>query len=163
MAQAYLPVTTNSHAFVRSVKSNTLTGIGALFLILTIVWISLHTQSPPASVAADAPPETFSSARAVKYIEGISATPRPMGTSGSVAAREYITGALRAAGLDPEVQQATALNQAWNGIARVGAVHNVLARLKGVDHSKAVLLMSHYDSVPTAFGASDDGAGVAGM
>lgn len=163
MAQAYLPATTDSHAFVPFVKSNTLTGIGTLLVILTTVWISLHQQSPPATVAADAPPEIFSSARATKHIEAISTMPRPMGTRGNVAAREYIVGALRAAGLDPEVQQTTALNQNWNGIARVGTVHNVLARLKGTDNSKAVLLMSHYDSVPTAFGASDDAAGVAGM
>jgi Peptidase family M28 len=163
MAQAYLPATTDSHAFVPSVKSNTLTGLVTLLLILTVVWISLHTQSAPASVAADAPAEIFSSARAIKHIEAISAMPRPMGTSGNVAAREYIVSALRAAGLDPQVQQTTALNQSWNGIGRAGTVHNVLARLKGTDNSKAVLLMSHYDSVPTAFGASDDGAGVAGM
>lgn len=163
MAQAYIPAATDSRAFVPFVKSNTLTSIGTLLVILTIVWISLHQQSPPAVVAAGAPPEIFSSARAVKHIEAISTMPRPMGTHGNVIAREYIAGALRAAGLDPEIQQTTALNQSWNGIARVGAVHNVLARLKGTDNSKAVLLMSHYDSVPTAFGASDDGAGVAGM
>ena len=163
MAQAYLPATTDSRAFVPSFKSNTLTGIGTLLVLLTIVWISLHQQSAPATVAADAPAEVFSSARALKHIEVISALPRPMGMSGNVATREYIVGALQAAGLEPQVQQATALNQSWNGPARVGTVHNVLARLKGTDNTKAVLLMSHYDSVPTAFGASDDGAGVAGM
>jgi hypothetical protein len=163
MAQAYLPATTDSRAYVPFVKSNTLTNIVTLLVMLTIVWISLHQQSPPATVTADAPPEIFSSARAFKHVEAISAMPRPMGTHGNVAAREYIVDALRAAGLDPEVQQTTALNQNWNGIARVGAVQNVLARLKGTDNSKAVLLMSHYDSVPTAFGASDNAAGVAGM
>ena len=163
MAQAYIPATTDARAFVSSFKSNTLTGIGTLLVILAIVWISLYQQSPPATVAADAPAAVFSSARAVKHIEAISAMPRPMGTSGNVAAREYIAGALQAAGLDPEVQQTTAFNQNWNGATRVGTVHNVLARLKGTDNTRPVLLMSHYDSVPTAFGASDDGAGVAGM
>ncbi|HET6977260.1 MAG TPA: M28 family metallopeptidase [Pyrinomonadaceae bacterium] len=163
MDQAYIPATADSHAFVPFVKSNTLTSIGTLLVILTIVWLSVHQQSPPATVAADAPAEIFSSARAVKHIEAISTMPRPMGTQGNVAAREYIVSALRAAGLDPEVQQTTALSQNLNGIARAGAVHNVLARLKGTNNSKAVLLMSHYDSVPTAFGASDDAAGVASM
>ena len=163
MAQAYLPVTTDSRALVPSFKSNTLAGIGTLLVILMTVWISLHQQRPPATVAADASPETFSSARALKHIEAISATPRPMGTRGNIAARDYIVGALQAAGLEPEIQQTTAFNQSWDGPARVGTVHNVLARLKGTDNTKAVLLMSHYDSVPTAFGASDDGAGVAGM
>ena len=122
MAQAYLPAMTDSRAFVPSFKSHTLTGIGTLLVILTIVWISLHQQRPPATMAADAPPENFSSARAIKHIEAISALPHPMGTRGNVAAREYIVGALQAAGLEPEVQQTTALNQSWNGPARVGTV-----------------------------------------
>ena len=40
-------------------------------------------------------------------------------------------------------------------------VHNVVGRLPGRDSSRAVLLVAHYDSVPTAAGAADDGSGVA--
>lgn len=163
MAQAYSPATTDSHIFAPSFKGNTLRSIGILLLILAVVWITLYQQRPPATLAADAPPDVFSSARALKHVEAISATPHPMGTQGSAAVREYIVGTLRAAGLDADVQETTAVNQNWSGVARVGTVHNLVARLKGTNNSKAVLLMSHYDSVPTAFGASDDGAGVAGM
>ena len=42
-------------------------------------------------------------------------------------------------------------------------VHNVVARLPGRDPSRAVLLVAHYDSVPTAAGAADDGSGVAAL
>ena len=44
-----------------------------------------------------------------------------------------------------------------------GVVHNVVARLPGRDPSRAVLLVAHYDSVPTAAGAADDGSGVAAL
>jgi peptidase M28-like protein len=163
MAQTYSPAARDSHILVPSFKSISLTAIGTVLFILMIVWLSLHQQRPPATVPADAPPEMFSSGRAMRHLEAICATPHPMGTQESAEVREYIIGALRAAGLDAEVQQTTALNTTWEGIARVGTVHNVLAKLKGTDNGKAVLLVSHYDSVPTAFGASDDGAGVAGM
>ena len=39
-------------------------------------------------------------------------------------------------------------------------MENVLARIKGTNNSRAVLLVAHYDSVATSFGANDDGAGV---
>ena len=51
-----------------------------------------------------------------------------------------------------------------DGFAEAGTPENVVARLEGTnDGGKAFLLMAHYDSVSTAPGASDDGAGVASM
>src|SRR3712207_8983080 len=47
-----------------------------------------------------------------------------------------------------------------DGFAEAGTPENVLARLEGTaDGDKAFLLMAHYDSVSTAPGAGDDGAG----
>lgn len=41
---------------------------------------------------------------------------------------------------------------------------NVLAKVEGKDPSlPAILLSAHYDSVPTAYGSTDDGAGVASL
>jgi Zn-dependent M28 family amino/carboxypeptidase len=42
-----------------------------------------------------------------------------------------------------------------------GAVQNVIARLSGTGGTKVILLVSHYDSVATGRGASDDASGVA--
>jgi len=39
----------------------------------------------------------------------------------------------------------------------------VVAVIRGNNHSKAILLMGHYDSVPNAPGASDDGSAIAAM
>lgn len=53
-----------------------------------------------------------------------------------------------------------------NIIGRVNyfEANNVLVKIQGSDPSlDAVLLSAHYDSVPTAYGTTDDGAGIASM
>jgi hypothetical protein len=62
-----------------------------------------------------------------------------------------------------EVQKATALNQQREGLLHAGTVQNIIGRLKGTNHTKAVMLATHYDSWPGSFGGSDDGAGVAAI
>src|SRR5215213_2939457 len=161
--ETYSPVATDSHILVPSFKGIGLLSIGTLLFILLSVWFTLYQQRPPATVSAGAPAEMFSSDRAMKHLEAICATPHPMGTQESAEVREYITTALQMAGVNVEIQQTTALNTTRNGSARLGTVHNVVAKLKGTENGKAVLLVSHYDSVPSSFGASDDGAGVAAM
>jgi hypothetical protein len=42
-------------------------------------------------------------------------------------------------------------------------LQNVAARLKGSGDGKALMLVGHYDSVPTSLGASDDGSAVGAM
>ena len=44
-----------------------------------------------------------------------------------------------------------------------GTIENVIVRLSGTNSGKAVVLIGHYDSVPTSPGASDDGSAVAAM
>ena len=58
----------------------------------------------------------------------------------------------------PRVQTAIAVSAQSGRVA--GTVRNVVARLPGRDPSRAVLLVAHYDSVPVAVGAADDGGGV---
>jgi Zn-dependent M28 family amino/carboxypeptidase len=65
-------------------------------------------------------------------------------------------------GLRPEVQTTTVVNHTGTPLI-AGTVHNIVARLQGTEQSKALLLVAHYDSVPTGPGASDDGAAVAAM
>jgi hypothetical protein len=43
---------------------------------------------------------------------------------------------------------------------QTGTVHNVVARLKGTDSTRAILLDAHYDTGATGPGASDEGSGV---
>jgi hypothetical protein len=70
---------------------------------------------------------------------------------------------LSALGVSPEIQQTTAVSNRASNPFRAATVHNVVARLPGTGNTKAVLIMGHYDSVSTSYGASDDGAAVAAM
>ena len=119
----------------------------------------------PDPVPASAPPTEFSSGRALEHVRAIAREPHPMGSPENAAVRDYLVEELSALGVEPEVQKTTAAHYVFvNGFAEAGTPENVLARLEGTnDGGKAFVLMAHYDSVPTAPGASDDGAGVATM
>lgn len=140
-------------------------GIGAVLtiLIMIVAAFSIYTLTPPAVVPATAPAGEFSAARAMKYLEVIAAKPHPMGSVEHAAVRDYLLRELNAAGVQAEVQKTTSINQDARGPIRAGTVENVVAKLPGTANSKALLLVGHYDSVPGAFGASDNGAAVAAM
>ncbi len=91
----------------------------------------------------------------------IAAEPRPIGSLRAAAVRDFISARLRALALSPHVQRAEVVSARQPRVA--GVVHNVVGRLPGSDPSRAVLLVAHYDSVPTAPGAADDGSGVAAL
>lgn len=132
-----------------------------ILLFAATAFVAIYTQGPPTATPATAPPSDFSSARALAHVQAIAQRPRPMGSAASEAAREYISGALRAQGLDPQVQTAAAVNPEQGPPYHVATVRNIAARLKGAGGDKAILLTAHYDSVPMGPGASDDGVGVA--
>lgn len=113
----------------------------------------------------DAPPTEFSSGRALKHLRVIAARPHPTGSLEHGRVREYILKELAAQGLQPEVQQATGVlaGGAPGRPVSAATVRNVLARLRGTQNSRALMLAAHYDSVPTAPGATDDGAGVVAL
>ena len=119
----------------------------------------------PDPVPASAPPTEFSSGRALEHVRAIAKEPHPMGSPENRAVRDYLVEELGALGVEPEVQKTIAAHYIFvDGFAEAGTPENVLARLEGTnDGGKAFLLMAHYDSVSTAPGAGDDGAGVAAM
>ena len=49
----------------------------------------------------------------------------------------------------------------WANVA--AEIYNIVARVPGTDSTGAIALVSHYDSVPSSYGASDAGAGVAAI
>jgi hypothetical protein len=134
-----------------------------LLLIALFVFLSIHGQNPPAPVPASAPLTEFSSGRAMKYLETISRKPHPIGSTEHDAVRDYLLAEFRAIGLNPEVQRTTVVNTRQVSPFRAATVENIVARISGAKPARAVLLIAHYDSVPTSFGASDDGAAVAAL
>ncbi|GAB4568002.1 MAG: hypothetical protein Tsb0020_21000 [Haliangiales bacterium] len=55
------------------------------------------------------------------------------------------------------------VRESWGNPFPGATLHNVIARLPGTEGTHAVLIMGHYDSIPTGPGASDNGAAVAAM
>lgn len=81
---------------------------------------------------------------------------RPAGTPANDRAREYIVDQLRRSGFEVRVQQAEARRAE---LGRTARVNNIIGILPGT-RREAVALVAHYDSVPEAPGATDDGLGV---
>jgi hypothetical protein len=135
-------------------------GIAAILLMALLAILAIHQLRPTSAVPPGAPALEFSSGRALTHIKAITHKPRPLGTAEHSAVRDYILNELTTAGLIPEVQRTTATNSLGNAGLRAATVENITARLKGTSNTRAILLVSHYDSVPASFGASDDGSGV---
>ena len=114
-------------------------------------------------MSEDGPPDRFSALRARAYLEALATEPRPMGTMAHRRARELLLAELRNLGLGPEVQETPVVVGEPDGGVLAATVSNVLGRLPGRGGGKALLLVSHYDSVPNSPGAADDGAGMAAM
>ncbi len=134
-------------------------GIGIPIVILGAILIGmLQIQAPPAA-GPDAPSEDFSAARAMEKLKVIAKEPHPVGTPAHDEVRDYLMAELKALGLSPEIQETVALDR--RGESRT--LENIMVRLPGTDHSKALMLAAHYDSVPAAPGAADDGAAIAAM
>ena len=134
----------------------------ALALAALLAWQGTVTPKPaPASAPADA----FSAERALKDIAVIAREPHPIGSPANARVRDYLIARMNQLGLSPTIQAADALspvspdNPDWLTGAHV---ENVIGILPGRDRAApALMLMSHYDSVPSSPGAADDAAGVA--
>jgi hypothetical protein len=128
-------------------------------LVAAIVVIGITPLGAPRPAAVDSATTEFSSGRAMDILRRIAAVPRPIGSRQAAAVRRTLVERLRALGLAPHVQRADVVSAEDGRVA--GTVRNVVARLPGRAPSRSVLLVCHYDTVPVAAGAADDGSGVA--
>jgi hypothetical protein len=135
-------------------------GVALALLVLCAVSI-LGIARPPRVVPATAPDTAFSAERAMRHVEQIAQRPHSMGTADHDRVRDYIVGQLSVLGLDPRIQQTTAIGTRYRV---AGRVQNILVRLPGSDaNGKVLLIMAHYDGVEAGPAASDDGAGCAAL
>ncbi|NGX15857.1 M28 family peptidase [Wenzhouxiangella sp. XN24] len=117
---------------------------------------------PPPVVPASAPETEFSASRARLHLEAFAVVPRPVGSAAHRATRDYLVQALQEIGLEPRLQETTALRRSGNAL-RAARVTNVMALIPGRASSGAVVLLAHYDSVPVAPGVGDAGNGLAAI
>ena len=143
----------------------------ALRAVLLLVWLlgligmALWSLEPPVPRPADAPPDQFSAARALPHVRALAAVSHPLGTSAHNVVCEYIVRQLRGLGVRPQMQTASVVADRWQRPYRAANIRNIWARLPGRSGTggRAILLVAHYDSVPTGPGASDDAASGAAL
>lgn len=135
-----------------------------LLLIAAVALLVIYGQRRPQVLSADAPADVFASGRAMEHLRKIANKPHPTGSSENAAVRDYLVKELTALGFETEIQRTTSINRKYSNPVTAGTVENIVARRPGTetgtDKHQAVLLMGHYDSVPTGPGAGDDGSGV---
>ncbi|MGJ8591277.1 MAG: M28 family peptidase [Aquaticitalea sp.] len=129
----------------------------ALLLIILAVYWSFYALIPHSISGLDTPKNQFSSERALVHLKEISKQPHFVGAKNHETVRNYIVKQLEVLGLETQLQEGNTLTD-WGTFVKP---INILARIKGSDNTKALLLMSHYDSNPhSSPGASDAGSGV---
>lgn len=129
----------------------------ALGLIVLSGALVVRARTTPAPVPATAPAAEFSAERALVHDREMAQRPHPSGSKDHARVRAYIVAQLKALGLEPQLQEATAVGTRY---FTAGHVINVLARLPGrVPGGKAVLIAAHYDGVWASPAAGDDGSG----
>lgn len=129
-----------------------------LFLIALAIYWSFHALMPSYKSDTAAEQTSFSTDRALKHVEQISQKPHGVGFPAHQEVREYIVSELQKIGLQTSIQEGYTAGD-WGNLSKA---INILARIKGSESGKALLLLSHYDSSPhSSFGASDAGSGVA--
>jgi hypothetical protein len=134
------------------------------FALMLLVLIGVSAALPlrtPEPQPASAPADAFSAQRALDLLGGIAERPHPTGSAAQDGVRDLLVDRLRGLGLQPKVIDGVA--QGVDDPTTLGRSASVHARIKGSRPTGSVLLVAHYDSIPTGPGASDDGANVAAV
>lgn len=132
--------------------------LSALF-ILGILGFVFATMMPQGSTDDEVPLSEFSTKRALEQVKNISQKPHFVGSENHDVVANYLVKELQNLGLETSIQEGFAFSD-WGTLTKC---KNILARIKGSNSDKALLLLSHYDSAPhsSSQGASDAGSGVA--
>lgn len=133
---------------------------GYIVLILALI-VAVWRSQPPLPAGVDAPQSAFSAARAMSDISAMAQKPHPIGSAEHARVESYIVWRMKELGLAPRLQSLRSVVET-NGRTLSAPVTNIIGILKGRNPNlPAVLVMSHYDTVPDSPGAADDSTGVA--
>lgn len=135
------------------------TSLFSTLFIVAVLGLMYFTMMPQWVPKEELPLAEFSTKRALEQVAEISKTPHFIGSENHQQVADYLEKELQRMGLETSIQEGTTLSD-WGNLVKS---KNILARIKGSNNSKALLLLSHYDSAPHSFshGASDDGSGIA--
>lgn len=135
-----------------------------LAMLVSVAGFALnhYASQSPDSKSTHTSQSEFSAERAFDLLARLlgDESPHPVGSAENARVKDEILTWLAEQEIDATVQQA------W-GCAHSGSrcawVENIVATLPGKHNGPYVALMVHYDSVPPAPGAGDDGAGLAAV
>lgn len=138
-------------------KKNSVTVGAILFLSGIIFWI-FFAMMPQSVSKVEGSLSEFSTQRALEKLAVITKKPHYVGSVNHEIVADYLIKELENLGLETTIQEGYTLTD-WGNLVKS---KNILARIKGSANSKALLLLSHYDSAPhsKSLGASDDGSGI---
>ena len=139
-------------------KKNYTSLVSILFLAALLFGV-FYFMMPQRYDQKEAPLTEFSTQRALEKVKVIASKPHFVGSKNHEVVAQYLQKELQNLGLETSFQEGFTLIE--NGT--LVKSKNILARIKGSNSSKALVLLSHYDSAPHSFskGASDDASGVA--
>ena len=131
----------------------------SILFILGILGFVFATMMPQGTTDDEVPLSEFSTKRALEQVKNISQKPHFVGSENHDVVANYLVKELQNLGLETSIQEGFAFSD-WGTLTKC---KNILARIKGSNSDKALLLLSHYDSAPhsSSQGASDAGSGVA--
>ncbi|MEU7905962.1 M28 family peptidase [Actinoplanes sp. NPDC049118] len=134
-------------------------------VLAVVAALAVQSVRPPAARPAGAPAAEFSAGRAFEQVRAIAIEPHAAGSAANSAVRGRVLATLRAAGLDPEVQDTVSVQggelSSSAGGTGLAQVRNVVALLPGTGSTGRIFLVAHYDSAQTGPGGNDDAAGTA--
>lgn len=132
--------------------------LAVLIIILTIYWSFNDITPSVTSSKKEISATEFSIDNALYHLKNISQKPHHTGSEEHKKVQDYLVKELKKLNLEPEIQYQTAINKKWRAAT---TTENIIARIKGTEDGKALLLLTHYDSNPhSSLGASDAGSGV---
>ena len=127
-------------------------------MILLAVWYTFYSSMPQNVSDLDIPKSEFSTMRALEHVKRISENPHYLGSPAHNEVKDYIIGELKKMKLSPEIQEGFSASDRGS----ITKPQNIIAKIKGTEKGKALLLLSHYDSSQhSSYGASDAASGVA--
>jgi len=130
----------------------------SMLLIIGIIYYSFFSLMPSNGTPLSLPETQFSTERALIPLKEISKAPHFLGSEDHERVRLYLISHLESMGLEVESQVGYVLQDEQRTLVKP---KNIIARIKGSDSKKSLMLVSHYDSAKIpSFGASDAGSGI---
>lgn len=142
------------------------TSLSTMLVLLALLFSIFYVIMPQDYDTTEAPLSDFSTKRAFTIVKELSSKPHFVGSKNHQVVANYLVKQLQGLGLETSIQEGFTMTEKGTLVRS----KNILARIKNTStapgvtkNTKALLLLSHYDSAPHSFsyGASDDASGVA--